>query len=460
MDKQTDILIIGSCSAGLYFGGLMAKQGFNVILCDKSKEENLGARFDVIHIAQRHFAEFGIPEPGPGDDDYIETFHAAYQRSALDKYPKLNHEDICVLRRVPLMKRIRKWAEEQAASGTGSQRGSLTILFETEFIKPLFQNGTIRGGILKNVDGEVTITSSLVVDASGIDAVVRTQLPDNYGVETFVTGPRDQFYVVLQYISLKDKSKTPTNNTFWPYYKCWFAPAITPADGLFGVGANLSFEYAEKCWQRFNSRIPMPPHELLYKEKGSTPYRRPPFSLVADNFLVLGDAACITNPWSGEGVPYGMLLCKIAAGVIGQKDAKNTAQFSKMAMWPINKEYFGSQGAEFAANLVMLSGAIACTPEENDYEFSKSIIFEDETEKGKGNLVAKLIGALFAGGISLKSLKALMSGALLGGKISAHYKNFPLNLADYPAWEAKAKQLWAKSANMADLAEEDLKTMV
>jgi flavin-dependent dehydrogenase len=263
----------------------------------------------------------------------------------------------------------------------------------------------------------------------------------------------------LQYIKLKDKARTPQCNTTWAYYLCWFAPAVAPADALFGTGANLSFEYAEKCWKRFSSRIKMPEHEVLYTEKGSTPYRRPPYSLVADNFLVIGDAACITNPWSGEGVPYTWLLCRIAAEVIADKGADAGAAFSKEAMWDINCRYFGGQGADFASNLAMLPAAISCTPEENDFEFMKSIIFEDDRDKGKGNLVLKLIGGLLSGGISFKSLKTLLNGATLGGKIATLYKAFPKSPAGFSAWVSQAEALWAKAPSMAARAEADLESM-
>ena len=43
--------------------------------------------------------------------------------------------------------------------------------------------------------------------------------------------------------------------------------------------------------------------------------------------------------------------------------------------------------------LAMLPGAVACAPEENDYEFSQSIIFAGDDETPHGSLPGKLLRA-------------------------------------------------------------------
>jgi electron-transferring-flavoprotein dehydrogenase len=450
MEKEVDVLVVGACTAGLYFAGLMAKQGYRVLVCDVVEEKNLGNRFDVIHVGQPYFKQFGLPEPGPGDSDYVETFHHSILRSALDKWPKNGHADVHVLRRVPLMKRLCAWATERGAE----------ISFETEFIEPVFDdNGRLTGGKFRHHGEELTVTSRLTADASGIGAVVRTKLPANYGVENFVTGPRDLFYVVLYYVKLKHpETDKPECNTTWPYYKTWLAPQLTSDGAILGVGANLSFDYAARCFKRFASRVSLPEHELEYTEQSSTPYRRPPYSFVADGFVALGDAACITNPWSGEGVPYGWQLCAIASEEFG-KAMKDGAYPTQKAAWAVNPRYAKAQGAEFAQNLAMLSGAVNCSPEDNDYEFAHSIIFEDEIEAGQGNLVAKLLKGLCTGGISFKALKNLLGAATSGGNIRKHYRAFPENPDGFADWTRKADALWAKAGSMADFAEKDLATM-
>ncbi|GHT61301.1 hypothetical protein FACS1894109_19760 [Spirochaetia bacterium] len=33
-EMDVDVLVVGAFTAGLYFGGLMAKQGYKVLICD------------------------------------------------------------------------------------------------------------------------------------------------------------------------------------------------------------------------------------------------------------------------------------------------------------------------------------------------------------------------------------------------------------------------------------------
>jgi flavin-dependent dehydrogenase len=427
----------------------MARQGYRVLVCDRSSEAELGRRYDVIHIQQDNFGRFGIPEPKSGDPDYVTMFHRSVLRSALDKWPKNHYSEVLVLRRGGLMRRLVAWAREQGAR----------VFLETEFSSPLFDDrGRLAGGLFRGKEGEVRIDARLTADASGIGAAVRTALPNAYEVENFVTGPRDQFYVVLRYVRLKNPDDKVECTRSWPFYKTWIAPQLKSGGAIYGVGANLSFDYANRCWDRFTRRVSVPAHEVEYTEQSSTPYRRPPYSFVADGFVVLGDAACITNPMTGEGVPYAWLLCSIAAEEFG-KALREGAYPERGTVWPVNRRYFQAQGASFAQTLALLPGAVNCSPEENDYEFERSIIFEDDKEKAKGNLVLNLLKGLIAGKLSLGTLRGLFAAVISGSGIYNHYMNFPEEPGGFDGWVKKADALWKKTGSVADLAERDLAQM-
>jgi flavin-dependent dehydrogenase len=279
-------------------------------------------------------------------------------------------------------------------------------------------------------------------------------------VENFITGPSDQFYVVLHYASLRDPEKDKVElNTTWVHYKAWLAPQHEKGGAIMGIGANLSFDYAERCFKRFAAKGYLPPCTLDHIEQGSTPYRRPPYSFVADGFTALGSAACISNPWSGEGVPYGWLLCSIAAEEAGRA-MKDGGYPGTEALWKINTRYAGEQGALFAKNLAMLCPATRCTEEENDYEFKHSIVYEDDDEKGRGNLVLKLLGGFFSGGLSPAALGNLLTASSIGEKLYRHYLDYPRDPSGLAPWAAKADLLWQKAGSMADYAERDLAAML
>jgi len=338
-------------------------------------------------------------------------------------------------------------------------------MLETRFEQPIFdEDGRLAGAVLRKSDGStLEVHARLVADASGIPAVVRTALPNGYGVENNECTPRDQFYVILHYVELDDPERDRVDvTTTWTHYKVWLAPQHGSNGAIMGVGANLSFDYAERVYQRFLAKGFMPPHTLQHLEQGSTPYCRIPYSLVADGFVVLGSAACISNPWSGEGVPYSWLECQIAAEVCEQA-MLDGAYPTQEALWPINARYHQAQGALFAKNLAMLSGATACTERENDYEYKKGIIYENHNEDGtsteKGGITGKLIKGLLSGNISLGTLRKLMDASSIGEQIEKHYLAYPTSPVGLAAWSAHADALWAKAGSMADVAEADLAQM-
>jgi flavin-dependent dehydrogenase len=445
LEQHTDVLVVGACTAGLYFAGLMARQGYQVVVCDRSSEGDLGRRYDIIHIGQENFSRFGIPEPKPGDADYVTLFRQSVLRSALDRWPKNHRSEVLVLRRIPLMKRLADWAREQGAE----------VLLDTEFRAPVFDDkGRLAGAALQRRDAELRVSARLTVDASGIGAAVRTVLPSDYGVENFVTGKRDQFYVILQYVRLKRPEDKVECTRSWPFYKTWIAPQLDPGGAIFGVGANLSFDYAERCWKRFAKKVPPPDHTVEHIEQSSTPYRRPPYSFVADGFAALGDAACVTNPMNGEGVSYGWLLCSIAAEEFGRA-MREGAYPERNLVWAVNSRYAKAQGARFARDLAMLPGAVKCSAVENDFEFEQSIIFEDDDEKGRGSLIARLFKGLFSGRLFPRTLMELIKALGTGGKIYRHYLAFPEAPEDFARWVKKADALWKGAENIADLAERD-----
>jgi flavin-dependent dehydrogenase len=431
-----DVVIVGACTAGTYFSNLLAKQGLKVLVIDKDEEENLSRRLDIFHFTRQSFQDYGLEEAKSGDEEFVRNFDLCYSKSALDNYLKKSFLKVAVMHLPLFIKRLRKTA----------LTNGVTFRFGVSYDHLLYDEQKRIKGIATK--GGEEILARLVVDASGIPSVVRRSISDPF-IEDFEIGPRDKFYVLLKYVELLDPKDKVELSTSWPYYKGWIAPQHSANGAIVGVGANLSYDYARKCMAKFERSIPLPKYKLQYEELGCTPYRRPPFSFVSDGFLVIGDAACLTKPMNGEGITSAWVQCTPAAEVVAQalQDGKYP---TKEALWKINTLYQRGEGAEFANLRATLIGAVDMSPKDNDYMFKESIVFKSDDEEVKGSVTGKLIKGVLTGQFSLKALRSLMKSSSCGQKLEKHYKNYPDNPKDYPAWKKKADQLWSKAGTMAD----------
>ena len=430
-----DVVIVGACTAGTYFAGLLAKRGLKVLVIDRDTEETLAKRLDIIHFTRDSYAQFGVEPSDEGDEEFVRNFHVCYGKSALNNHLKTNYINVAVLHLPLFIRRLRMTALEAGAH----------FRFSTTFKELRYEKGRIAGII--TTDGE-EIPARLVVDASGISAVVRRTIRDPY-MESFETGPRDKFYVLLKYVKLKDPGISVVDSTSWPYYKGWIAPQHTPGGAIIGVGANLSFDYARKCMAKFEAAIPLPEYELQYEEMACTPYRRPPFSFVTDGFLVIGDAACLTKPINGEGIPSAWVQCTPAADIVSEA-LKDGSYPTKEKLWEINRLYQAGEGSAYAGERAMLIGAVNMTPKDNDYLYKKGIVFKSDDEPEVENLLGALIKGVLAGEFSMKALISLASSTLKGEALKKHYLAYPATPEGYPAWEKKALKLWKQAGSMAD----------
>ncbi len=448
MNDAYDVVVVGAATAGSYFGKLMAEQGMNVLIVDRLTSETLGRRLDIFHLDKEVLPGFGVPEPRPGDEDYVSEFQNGITLSPEGNYPKTTDYPFIVLHMPLFIKRLNRWAESFGAE----------ISCDTEFADFVYDgNGKIAGVSLKK-DGMVhTVAAKLVVDASGIAAVARTKLKDGYGVENFQVADHEKFYVVLRYVKLKDPTKDRvTRPCGWPAYKTWIAPQHDPDGAIIGIGHAHSFAHAEKAYEEFTSSVTLPEHEVLYKEQGTTPYRRPPYSFVADGFLAIGDSACTTKSFSGEGVTSGWTLCKIAAETIAPMIASGAAA-TRRNMWRVNTEYMRGQGAKLAHIMGWLGSAVSCTMSEQEFMFKNDIVFSDKALtdtnrhfEAKMSVVemlgwaVKMLGGVCSGQFRLLTVFGMLRSLSIAGRIKKHYERYPDSEEAFDGWRQEADVLWSR----------------
>lgn len=448
MTENYDVVIVGAGTAGTYLAWLLGKQKHSVLLIDKDARDQVGKRLDIIHFETDRVQKAGIPPFNPGDPDCIEI-----RDHSKVVTPDLTTEITTqafqtIVRLSPFLQKMYKELEKQG----------VVLKFKSVFKELIFEKDKIVG-IKAEIDGNLTdVRSKLVVDASGTSGAIRTGLPADYGVETFKLGPNDVMYVLLQYIRWKKPDEPhPTKDTSYIYHLLWFGPSHTEDSAILGIGQPGSYENARLAREDFLNTLDLPPYEIYKEEKGFTPYRRPPYSLVSDGFLCIGDAAALTYPFSGHGVTATWMLDICSAEVIN--DALNTEGYmTKEKLWDINVKYFRDQGAKFAALLLQLSGILNFTEKEWNYVLKKGLIYKTSEEESPPEpnkeyeeemsfsellkFIGKLLSGLITRKLSFKNLKRLLGANGLGNKIKKHYERFPSRSSDFENWRKKADDLW------------------
>ncbi len=431
-----DVIIIGAATSGAYFAKKVAAKGHSVLMLEALSKEKLGTRMDIFHVTKTDLKTFDIPQVKEGDGVWAFEFTENHFSSPSNKYVIPTTSEIVGLHMHEYVALMVRDALEAGAK----------IEYGAKFKEFIFQKGRISGVRYETADGIKEVFGKVVVDCSGSRAAARCALPNGYGVENFELCPEDMFHVVLRYA----KFEKPQINTFWLNTKSWYAPfSMDNTEKIIGAGATKSFENAEKSLSKLDENAPEETYTLLRTEKGTTPYCRPPYSLVADNFIVTGDAGCLTKPDCGEGVTSSMVMMDIAADVLDK--ALKSGDVSKEALWKINKEYNRKQGADFSFVRAFLTKVVKASDREIEYCFENKIIF-NETFLGGGKIGAKDIKDVLVGitsavakkNISKKTIAAVISGVMSGLALKTLYMNYPDSPEKLPAWTKKADALWKK----------------
>jgi flavin-dependent dehydrogenase len=174
------------------------------------------------------------------------------------------------------------------------------------------EDGRLRGLRIRDADGESELRARLIVDASGIDGAVRTRMPPGPWLENDPFTPADTIFVYMETWADVEGTLGPGVDSF-PQYIGWCAPG--PGNTrIVGVGMGGGMEAARARHRELVASVPFK-GTVLGSTGGCIPFRRPPYSLVDNGLAVVGDAACMNKPFSGEGVTSGFAGCAILVEV-------------------------------------------------------------------------------------------------------------------------------------------------
>jgi len=443
MNTKWDVIVVGGNVAGASMAKVLADSGFKVLLVERMAKDRIGSNTCGDGLDKQEFKRLGLLLP---EGDFVdgEIFHAV--AFAPDRVHTLSAGG--VLRAVHRYKFCQHLINSASAAGA-------EIMDNTHAVGPVLKNDYLVGIKVKNNRGETKeLTSRIVVDSSGINAVIRKRLPPDWWVaekihmmDTSVCFKETRIYdtpqpepTVRGYIS---RDIAPGG-----YY--WLAMRTKTKVNV-GMGVKRTGSHPNPRRQIYEKMLPLHPElkntKIKWHGGGLIPRRRPLECMVGNGFIATGDAAAMVNPMSGGGIGPSMYAGKLGGELLPPLLEKD--DLSLKALWIFNHEYNLNYGHVQAANHVMRRHIEDLTDEQINALFAAELFTEEELIEAieKGSLSVgflsklKKLGKLARHPRLLMALRRLYNDMKTAREI---YMRYPENPDGFLEWRKEVRRFFDK----------------
>lgn len=441
MKKTRDVIIIGGNVAGASMAAALAKKGIDVLLIERMARERIGTNTCGDGLDKQEFKRLGLDLP---EGDFVDgdVYHArAY---APDRVHTMSASGV--------LRAVHRYKFCQHLINTASDAG-VEIIDETHAVGPMVQKNFVRGVIVKGRTGsKQELKARLLVDASGINAVIRRRLPEDWWVAEKID-QRDTSVCYKETRMFKKAQKEPTvrgyiSKTIAPGGYYWVAMRTKTKVNV-GMGVKRTGNQPNPRRQIYERVLPLHPELkntiIKWHGGGLIPRRRPLECMVGNGFLASGDAAAMVNPMSGGGIGPSMYSGKLGGKII--PPVLEGDDVSMEALWDFNYEYNQNYGHVQAANHVMRRHIEDLSDDQLNALFAAELFTEEELieaiEKGSLSLsfTAKLkkFGKLAKHPKLIRVLRRLYNDMKEAREI---YHAYPASPGDFLKWRSKARSFF------------------
>ncbi len=338
------IMIIGAGHGGLQSAKVLAENGFDVTLFEKSSIENIGYDW-CDDVEPSVFDELSLPLPDGACRPDALSFVAPFSDKPLFVYSKEETREWHIDRREFLKLLIE-----------GAEKAGCLINFDSEVDSLLIEDGKVCGIECNNEK----YYCDLVIDSSGMCSPFRAQLPERYNITPNLKDD-EYFSVYRAFFSANENVKEPEKHRKKLYLKhlgekgiswCIFERdgMINVLIGRVGKMSTATFENALKELRRDNPIIGE--KVLRGGQFAAIPIRHPLTKMVGEGYAAIGDCAFMTVPLIGSGIANSLR----AGQILGEKIVKH-GNTDVETLWEYQKEYYKKIGAEHFA-VDSLKGAL------------------------------------------------------------------------------------------------------
>ncbi len=430
------IVIIGAGHGGLQAAKVLAQNGFDVTVYEKSSKDSVSYdwRDDVEPTV---FSELKITPP----ESSRKTSRASFVAPFSEKPFYMQNEENAVEWSVDRNKLVLLLVRLAEAAGA-------KIKFNTPAQKLLVSNNEVKG----IVAGNESIFADLIIDSSGIDSDFRKEAAKIFNI-TAKIDDNDVFTVYRAFVKKAVGEKPPKNHKKKVYLKYLGMPGISwcicEPDGLVNVligrvgkMTENEFNYALRELKKSN---PVIGEEIVMGGKfGRIPVRRPLTKMVGRGYVAVGDSAFMTIPLTGSGISN-----SLRAGQILAEEIIKNKSVSIEALWKYQVRYYNEIGAEHYFADYLKRKLLASDNEDIKYMFESGIITEKnlcDFSSGEGVRLTpeELVFKLRKGMKKTGFIATLIYALLKGTKAKNTAKKIPVNYDEekIKIWQMKLERLF------------------
>lgn len=447
-----DVIVAGAGTGGATTAYTLAKRGHSVLLIDRKERDNIGNKTCGDALGSHHISELrelvGIPELPSGIVEYEVN---GIDLIAPDRDHRLRMQGPTTTGMSFNRLKMGQWFVGLAESA-GAE-----VMASTRVKKLVFENGKVAGVRLSQEgSSEKEYKSHIVVDATGATGMLRMQLPETSPVERHIASEDRMVAWRDIYETPEYEFETPDIlEIFWNQEETlggytWVFPQgknrVNVGNGVMTIEGHrnpkdIQYDFVKKTWIDSWGEI-----KVLDSSGGVAPIRRPIDTMVDDNFMLVGDAACQVNPIHGGGIGSS-LLGGAHAGIVAS-EALERNNTSIESLWDYNPRYHKSYGSKQAALDVFRWFLLNITNEDIDFAFRKQVIkasdlldtsMTGEVKFGAGEKFKRLV----AGFGKIPLLLRVSKVAGLMNDIRRVYREYPSSPKDLNAWKERLVPIYA-----------------
>jgi geranylgeranyl reductase family protein len=304
LKQSHDVIVVGAGPAGATLAYELAKRGIGVLLLEKEKLPRYKCCAGGVTSKTARLLDFDISEVVE-DVIYEVTFTFNLGSSYLGQYSQ------------PLIYTVMRDVLDYFLVKKAQQAGAMLV--DGQKVTQI----QMSGDLVQISTGDNMFCSRLVVGADGAYSVVARELGMKRSME-YVTGI-DSEIVVSEEELAKWKSRAQMELGCVPGGYAWVFPK---RDHLsIGVGGHTSkVGHLKQHHQRFLNSLNIGNYTITRSSSHLIPTCTKGGLVWQDKALLLGDAAGLADPLTGEGIYYAILSAKLAAPVIENSLAHDTVK--------------------------------------------------------------------------------------------------------------------------------------